>query len=250
MPLRPKRCIHWHGLAVCPAVNRQGPEREGARASRRLCAQRATRETQPIDHMSDLIFPSLPSDLQLLDLFRCFPHSVPPLLEYHDRLLRDSSPLTVAERELIAAFVSALNSCDFCHGAHAIAASVYGIDEQVLAAILADPEDAPFDQRLKPILAYVKKLTLTPATMTPADAKRVYDAGWDERALFDAISVCALFNMMNRIVLGAGILEDPRLRPAEEVEGRRNRMGEPGLDPRQAEPSYSRLSAMIAPPPG
>lgn len=197
--------------------------------------------------MTDRIFPSLPRDLQLLDLFRRFPHSVPPLLEYHDRLLRDSSPLTVAERELIAAFVSALNSCDFCHGAHSIAASVYGIDEQVLASILADPETAPIDERLKPILAYVRKLTLTPAKMTPGDAERVYEAGWDERALFDAISVCALFNMMNRIVLGAGIFEDPRLRPAEEVQARRTRMGEPGPDPHRAEPTYSRLSAMIAP---
>lgn len=196
--------------------------------------------------MTDRIFPSLPPDLQLLDLFRRFPHSVPPLLEYHDRLLRDSSPLTVAERELIAAFVSALNSCDFCHGAHAIAASVYGIDEQVLVAIVADPGTAPIDGRLKPILAYVRKLTLTPAMMTPGDAERVYEAGWDERALFDAISVCALFNMMNRIVSGAGILEDPRLRPVEEVQARRERMGEPGPDPRRAEPSYSRLSAMIA----
>lgn len=197
--------------------------------------------------MTDLIFPSLPQDLQLLDLFRRFPHSVPPLLDYHDRLLRDSSPLTVAERELIAAYVSALNSCDFCHGAHAIAASVYGIDEQVLASIVADVETAPIDGRLKPILAYVGKLTLTPAAMTPGDAERVYEAGWDERALFDAISVCALFNMMNRIVFGAGIFEDPRLRPAEEVQARRKRMGKPGPDPRRAEPSYSRLSAMIAP---
>ncbi len=197
--------------------------------------------------MTDRIFPSLPSDLQLLDLFRRFPHAAPPLLEYHDRLLRDPSPLTVAERELIAAFVSALNSCNFCHGAHAIAASVYGIDESVLDAILADLETAPVSDRLKPILAYVRKLTLTPAMVAPSDARAVYEAGWDERALFDVVSVCALFNMMNRIVLGAGILEDPRLKPSDEVQARRKRMGSPGSDPYRADPTYSKLSAMIAP---
>lgn len=180
--------------------------------------------------MTDRIFPSLPRDLQLLDLFRRFPHAVQPLLEYHDRLLRDPSPLTVGERELMAAFVSALNSCNFCHGAHAIAASVYGIDEHVLDAVLRDLETAPVEDKLKSVLAYVRKLTRTPGMMTPSDAQRVYDAGWDERALFDAISVCALFNMMNRIVFGAGIMTDPRLGGEAEIEQRRRRMGTPGAD--------------------
>ena len=41
--------------------------------------------------------------------------------------------------------------------------------------------------------------------MSPADARRVLDAGWDEQALHDAVSVCALFNFMNRFVSGLGI---------------------------------------------
>ncbi len=194
------------------------------------------------------VFPSLPRNPQLSDLFRRFPHTIPPLLEYHDRLLRDPSPLTVAEREMIAAYVSALNSCDFCHGAHVIAAGVYGIEESVIEALLADPETAPVDRKLKPILAYVGKLTKMPGKMTPADAQRVYDIGWDEQALFDAVSVCALFNMMNRIVNGSGISLDPRTLPAEEVVARRRRMGSPGPDPHQAEHSYSRLAALYLHP--
>jgi len=197
--------------------------------------------------MTDRIFPLLPQDPQLLDLFRLFPHAVQPLLDYHDRLLRDESPLTVGERELIAAYVSGLNACDFCHGAHIIAASVHGIDEGLFAALMADVETAPIGGRMKPILAYARKLTLTPARIEPGDAQRVYDAGWDERALFDVISICALFNMMNRIVLGAGIVNDPRLRGPEDLEHRRRRMGSSGPDPHRAEPSYARLAAMISP---
>ena len=196
--------------------------------------------------MKNSVFPSLPDDLQLLDVLRRFPHTARPLLDYHDRLLRDESPLTVAERELIAAYVSGLNACAFCHGAHVIAATAYGVDETLFAALMSDPETAPVDERLKPILSYVRKLTLTPARIAPADAGRVYDAGWDERALFDAISVCALFNMMNRIVLGAGIVDDPRLRDPEEVERRRQRMGSPGSDPHRAAPSYGKLMAIVS----
>ena len=30
-------------------------------------------------------------------------------------------------------------------------------------------------------------------------------AGWEERALHDAVAVCGLFNLMNRLVEGLGI---------------------------------------------
>jgi uncharacterized peroxidase-related enzyme len=191
-----------------------------------------------------MIFPSLPDQPQLHDVFKRFPHTAPPLLDYHDRLLRDPSPLTVAERELIAAYVSGLNACNFCHGAHVLAAQAHGMDPDLIEALLADPATAPVDEKLKPILAYVRKLTLTPARIIEADAEMVYAAGWDEQALFDAVSVCALFNMMNRIVEGSGVKVDPRLRSPEEVEARLRRMGQPGSDPHRAEHSYGRLRHM------
>ena len=132
------------------------------------------------------LFPSLPEDHQLADVFQRFPHSVMPLLEYHDRVLRDPSPLTVAERELIAAYVSGLNACTYCHGSHVLAASAFGIDTTLFEGLIGDLESSAVDARIKPVLAYVRKLTLTPARMTSADAKAVFDAGWDEQALFDA----------------------------------------------------------------
>ncbi len=191
------------------------------------------------------IFPSLPDDPQLSDLLQRFSHTVPPLLDYHDRVLRDPSPLTVGHRELIAAYVSALNACEFCHGAHALGAKAYGIDERLLGELLADVDSASsVEPRLKPLLNYVAKLTRSPGRVTPRDAELVYQAGWSEQALFDAISVCALFNMMNRIVLGSGILSDPRLRPADEVKARIERMGAAGADPHSAPHSYSRLAKL------
>jgi hypothetical protein len=36
----------------------------------------------------------------------------------------------------------------------------------------------------------------------------VFAAGWDDRALHDAVMVCALFNFMNRMVDGLGISTD------------------------------------------
>ncbi len=47
--------------------------------------------------------PSLPGDAVLLDVLRAYPGPSRPLLEFHHALPRGPSPLTVAERELIAA---------------------------------------------------------------------------------------------------------------------------------------------------
>lgn len=44
--------------------------------------------------------------------------------------------------------------------------------------------------------------------MTEEDAQEVFAAGWDERALHDAVSVCGVFNFLNRLVDGLGITGD------------------------------------------
>lgn len=149
--------------------------------------------------------PSLPRDAVLLDVFRAYPETARPLLEYHEALLRGPSPLSVAERELIAAYVSALNTCRYCHGVHQATAEAFGVAEDALAALLTDVSTAPVPERVKPLLRYAGKLTLTPARITAADAEAVLAAGWPEKALHDAAAVCGLFSLMNRLVEGLGI---------------------------------------------
>ena len=171
------------------------------------------------------LFPSLPENPHLADVFRAFPDQVKPLLAYHDALLRGESPLTVAERELIAAFVSGLNACDFCFGAHKIYARVFGVEESVVDALVANVDTAPVEEKLKPLLRYVAKLKNLPPRLTEADAKAVYDAGWSERALYDAVQVAALFNFMNRLIEGTGVTFDYAANPPsdEQLEARKTR---------------------------
>jgi uncharacterized peroxidase-related enzyme len=147
----------------------------------------------------------------LSDVFKAFPVGARALLEYHDALLRGSSPLTIAQRELLAAYVSGLNACNYCHGAHRVIAEIHGMDAQVLERLMTDPVAAGVESVLLPILGYVRKLTESPGRMTDSDAQAVYEAGWNEEALFHAISVCALFNFMNRIVEGCGVSTDQRV---------------------------------------
>jgi uncharacterized peroxidase-related enzyme len=152
--------------------------------------------------------PSLPDDATLLDVFRAFPGTAGPLLDYHEALMRGPSPLTVAERELIAAYVSGLNACGYCHGVHQATAQTFGVSEQTLTALLDDVETAPVEDRLRALLRFVGKLTTSPARVSSADADAVLAAGWEEHALHDAVSVCGLFSFMNRLVNGLGITAD------------------------------------------
>lgn len=171
------------------------------------------------------LFPSLPATPHLADVFKAFPDHIKPLLHYHDALLRGDSPLSVAERELIAAYVSGLNACDFCFGAHKIMARAFGVEESVIDALVDDVDAAPVSDKLKPILKYVAKLKDLPPRLRDADAKAVYDAGWSERALFDAVQVAALFNFMNRIIEGTGVTFDYAENPPseEDIEMRQTR---------------------------
>ena len=51
----------------------------------------------------------------------------------------------------------------------------------------------------------MRKLTENPSSVTDADAQAVYDAGWSEKTLHDAIMVVCCFNFMNRLLEGHGI---------------------------------------------
>jgi uncharacterized peroxidase-related enzyme len=150
-------------------------------------------------------FSSFNDDSGVRDILALNPAAGRALIDYHEAVLRGPSPLTPGERELIAAYVSGLNACHYCHGVHATTAAEFGISRDLLERLIDDPASAPVEAKLKPLLAYVKKLTLTPARMGKADADAVYAAGWSERALHDAVSVCCLFNFMNRLIDGHGV---------------------------------------------
>jgi uncharacterized peroxidase-related enzyme len=145
----------------------------------------------------------------LLEIFKRFPDTCRPLIEFHEALLRnEQSPFSVAQRELIAAYVSGLNACRYCHGIHTQVAQRFGVSHDLLEQLLEDIEFAQIEASMKPVLQFVKKLTEQPARIVNADAEAIFAEGWDDQALYDAVMTCALFNLMNRLVEGLGIEAD------------------------------------------
>lgn len=121
------------------------------------------------------------------------------------QLLRGTSDFSIQERELMAAFTSALNGCQYCVGLHEKIAENFGLEEKVVQQLLKDIDQANISEKLKPVLHFIKKLTLTPNRIVQADVNRVLQSGWSEQALSDAIAICSLLNFANRLLDGHGI---------------------------------------------
>jgi len=171
-------------------------------------------------------FSSLTEDAGFRHIFGFNPAAGRALLALHTAVLRGPSELSAAERELIVAYVSALNACRYCFGVHAETARVLGMPEATMTALVADLDTAPVSERLRPILRYARKLTVAPTTLTQADADAVFAAGWTEKTLHDAVLCTGLFNLMNRVLEGHGIHGDPSLYSA-----RGKALAEGGYDP-------------------
>lgn len=150
-------------------------------------------------------FPSLPEDAGLAEIQGPYPDIWILWGKFSEALMRGPGPLPVAERELVAAYVSGLNGCDYCWADHTMAAKVFGIDADVFTKLLEDVDSSSADEKMKPVLKYVKKLTQTPSKLVQADADAIYAAGWTEPQFHYVIAVTARYNFINRIVDGHGV---------------------------------------------
>ena len=149
-------------------------------------------------------FKSLPAEAGPGDVFQAYPDVYGPWADTSQALMNGPSPLTPGEREMIAAFVAGTANCRYAFVAHRAAAHAHGIAEGLIDMLLADLDGAPVEDRFRPLLAYARKLTLAPDTVAQADADAVFAAGWDDKALHDAIAVTARMNFMCRLVQGYG----------------------------------------------
>jgi alkylhydroperoxidase family enzyme len=71
--------------------------------------------------------------------------------------------------------------------------------------VLRDLETSPLDDRHKALFRFVAKVNHDSPRTTPADMRPLYDAGWDDEAIYFAITACALFNFYNRWIDASGV---------------------------------------------
>jgi uncharacterized peroxidase-related enzyme len=121
--------------------------------------------------------------------------------------MRQPASITPAMRELIAAYTSYQNECGFCTKAHAATAASLLDDEALVWQALRDLDRSPLSDKDKRLLRFVGKVTKDLASVQAADVAQLHDAGWDDEAIYFAITACALFNFYNRWITATGVPE-------------------------------------------
>ena len=143
-----------------------------------------------------------------------FPATGRVLSELAETLLRGPSPLTPAEREMIAAHVSHGNECQFCAGSHAAAArALLGAHASIMDGVLADGAGGPVDARMRALLIIAGKVRVDGRSVTAEDVDAARAAGADDQAIHDTVLIAAAFSMFNRYVdgLSTTIPPDPAM---------------------------------------
>jgi uncharacterized peroxidase-related enzyme len=112
--------------------------------------------------------------------------------------MRGPSAWSVGDRELMAAYVSKLNECPFCVGAHTATAARAYEDPERVAAVLADLDSAPIADGLRATLRMLGRLT-EEGTASAGDVGAVLSAGVSPAQIEDALAVCFAFNTTDRL---------------------------------------------------
>jgi alkylhydroperoxidase family enzyme len=72
-------------------------------------------------------------------------------------------------------------------------------NDKLVAAVLENWRTAPVSEKMRSTLGFLEKLTTAPATVGPDDLEPMRIAGVNDTAIEEAIYVCFLFSVMDRL---------------------------------------------------
>jgi alkylhydroperoxidase family enzyme len=77
--------------------------------------------------------------------------------------------------------------------------------EELVWGVLKDLETSALDEKHKALFRFVDKVNRDSPRITGDDMKPLYEVGWDDDAIYFAVTVCALFNFYNRWIDASGV---------------------------------------------
>jgi uncharacterized peroxidase-related enzyme len=139
--------------------------------------------------------------IRSLVMFR--PESGQHLYQLAQVLLRGDSPLTEAEREIIATHVSNRNNCRFCRDSHAAAARCLLEDQEAIVdQVIQDVDKANLSAKMRALLNIAEKVQILGKEVKQEDVDAAREAGANDRDIHDTVLIAATFSMFNRYVDG------------------------------------------------
>jgi len=134
------------------------------------------------------------------------PESIVKHMELYMEIMFSKSPLSRAEREMMAVVVSVTNGCLYCRQHHAEALNHYWKNDERLKLLIANWETAPLSEREGQLAQLASELTANPAAFEQnQQLLQLKNNGFTDLELLDASLVIAYFNFVNRLVLATGI---------------------------------------------
>ena len=88
-----------------------------------------------------------------------------------------------------------------------------------MQAVLDDYTTAPISEKERALFALIAKMVEDSTTIRHADLDAARAAGWSDEALYDAITVCALFQFYNNWIDATGVSDMPAF--AYDMSGKR-----------------------------
>ena len=141
----------------------------------------------------------------IVGLLRYRPDTGAILNQLAEVLLRGENTLTRGERELIAAHVSTLNSCEFCASSHAaFAAAQHPGGADFVEAARADPDYSEVSAKLRALLRIAGAVQQSGREVTPELVEAARTEGATDAEIHDTVLIAAAFSMFNRYVDGLG----------------------------------------------
>ena len=116
----------------------------------------------------------------IMHLLAFKPKATDFLNQFTQEVMRGESPLSPAFREMIATITSEGNECSVCRDSHGEAAAWT-------------------------LLEFIVQVNLKAQEIEEPDIRKLRKAGWSDEAIYDAITVCSLFNFYNRWVGASGV---------------------------------------------
>jgi uncharacterized peroxidase-related enzyme len=131
------------------------------------------------------------------------PETATPMGKLANLMLRTNEGLTMAEREMIAMYVSDLNDCFYCQQSHgAIAACYLNGDEGLVEQVKKDFQQADISDKLKALLSIAGSVQKGGKYVTEEQIKKAKEKGATDRDIHDTVLIAALFCLFNRYVDG------------------------------------------------
>jgi uncharacterized peroxidase-related enzyme len=148
----------------------------------------------------------------IVSLFAYRPETAKPLCDLAEVLLRGPSSLSRGERELIAAYVSKLNDCNFCTDSHAaFAAAQLPEGMELVDQVRSDPDAAPVSPKIRALLRIAGAVQRGGKNVREQDVAAAREVGATDVEIHDTVLIAAAFCLYNRYVdgLATTLPEDP-----------------------------------------